>query len=345
MTLQEAFDKAKNICESKRPTIFHKDTDISIVEFCDVTELSIFHDYEGDMPDLGLFPYLTSFHSTKRLSLEYIQKQDLSKIKSLYLTFDKNCGSFKISAPQLEELTIYIDNNTDSQCSLFDVDVVNTIDISNLPNLRKIKLMHTTGYEIITSETNKSVTKLIVTDRRDDFEFIKCFQNLEQLTVTGSRCSDISFINYIKNIVDLDLSYNEINDISALVITDKLKKINLYRNPVENIQLLNSFSGTLIFTEKDHAIKGFESTMWRLSNMAYNHVKMCRDGKTNISSFLQQLYSKKSDCELYTDYFKSMLKREIERYADRYKDLSVEDIKEFVKKEYPFLADTGEVRY
>ena len=339
LTLQEAFDKARKICESKRPTIFNRDADISKVDFGGVTELSIFHDYEGDMPDLGLFPNLTSFHSTKRLSLEYIQKQDLSRISSLYLTFDKSCGSFKISAPQLEELTIYIDNNTDSQCSLFDVDAVNIIDISNLPKLRKIMLMHTTGYEIITGETNKSVTQLIVTDRHDDFEFVKCFQNLEQLTVTGSRCSDISFINSIKSVVDLDLSYNEITDISALVITDKLKRINLYRNPVKNIHVLNSFSGTLIFTEKDHAIKSFESTMWRLSNMAYNYVKRCRQEDTKRSSYLQHLYDKKTDYELYKDYLISELKREKDKYADNKSILNVEDIEEFVKKEYPFLAD------
>lgn len=341
MTIQEAFEKAQSICEIKRPTIFDGNTDVSQVNCSEVLALSIFHDYNKELPEISLFPNITSFHSTKILSMEYINTQDFSQIKSLYLSFDKNCGEIKVHAPQLEELTIYICNNDSDQINIFDEISTNVIDISNLPNLRTIKLMHTTGYKIITKVQQPTITQLIITDRRDnDFEFVTHFPCIEQLTICDSQCTDISFLRELKCITHLNLSHNEIMDISPITITDIIKSIDLYRNPVKNIHVLDAFSGELVFSEKDYAIKRFASTMWTLSNMAYHHVQACKKDDSKRSPYLKKLYSEKSELELYLDCFTMLLKREKEKlYQDKRSILTDKDIDGFVEKEYPFLLN------
>lgn len=63
MTLQDALEYGRNIMSTPRPAWLDANTSIKDLSRDKITQLFIRSDYNGELPDLSLFPNLISFKS------------------------------------------------------------------------------------------------------------------------------------------------------------------------------------------------------------------------------------------------------------------------------------------
>lgn len=342
MTLQEVYKQSKDQHREAVRTALKKGATIADLDCENITELYIFHDYAGEIPDLAMFPKLVMFSSSVALPAGYLDHQDLSAITSLRLTFNNGSGTIRIVAPSLTDLDIHIRNNDEDQLSLF-VNNANAIDISQAPKLRKLKLSHTTGYDILTGGKMNSVECVVVIDMRAcDFRFINNFPSVRRLTIGSSGCEDISFVRELRSLEHTDFSYNQIEDISCLRKLPKLKSVNIYRNNVQDISCLDIARDSVVWTEEDHSFLSFKQSVDIDIVMGYSYVQHCRKPNPRRGKFWDEVYSKKSDEDLFLNYFRAKVKEEIDNYTVDAKKhyhtpVPLERLSAYIKMEFPFV--------
>lgn len=342
MTLQEVYQKSKDGHREAVRTALRKGVEVSDLDCENVTELYIFHDYEGLVPDLSLFPQLVAFSSSVALTPDYLERQNLSDITHLSLTFDNGSGHIKINAPNLTDLDIYIRNNEDDQLSLFQNND-NAIDISVSLKLKSFKISHTTGYEIITGGIINCVEKVVIIDRRTcDFQFLYNFPCVRELTIGSSKCNDVSFAQRLTFLEYVDFSYNEIEDVTCLAHLPLLKKVDIYRNNVREVSCLASKRCEIIWTEEDHSFASFKRSVATDIALGYSYVQHCRKPNPRRAKFWDDVYVKKTDEEIFCRYLRAKLKEEIENYTVNAKKhyripVPIERISSFINVEFPFL--------
>lgn len=119
--------------------------------------------------------------------------------------------------------------------------------------LASVKSIHICGTDFISAGSRSNVgtefPSEIIFDSSDSYtvdgnkynpggikslDFLKCFPNLNEVTVMYNRVSDISALSGMENLVDVDLSYNDISDIDALS-GKKLKNIYLSANRIGSL--------------------------------------------------------------------------------------------------------------
>ncbi len=343
MTLQEAMEYGKNKSFEPSATFLGAKMSANDLACNEVTSLLIQHNFDGELPDLSLFPNLTSFTSTIPVDMEYIARQDLTKLKRLSLGFEYGAGTICILAPALEELSINIRKNANPQLDMFACNE-NSIVISNMPHLTSLALWRCTWHKVILDRLMPSVEKLVICNQDyTDFSVLKYFPNLKELTVTGCGCRDVEFAKNLRNLVKLDISYNYISDFTPLLDLPQLKEVNIRRNAANNnARLLLEKGCKVIMTDGDYSFEQFKShlktALWR----AHRFVLRYRQQKTNRDPLMQKTINLHTEEELFLWDFKNSVKYELKAYAEESKDhfhfpVPKEKLISYVKEEYPFV--------
>ena len=121
MTIQDAFEWARHNHWHEPASMLDDKHTLADLDCNTVTRLLVSQRYQGELPDLSLFPHLNAFTSTKPVTTEYLAKQDLTVLKELNLYFEYGAGKIYLSLPKLEELTIAISNNDSDQLNIGSV--------------------------------------------------------------------------------------------------------------------------------------------------------------------------------------------------------------------------------
>lgn len=342
MTLQEVYQKSKDGHRDAVRTALKKGVSLEELDCLNVTELYIFHDYTGEIPDISLFPKLVTFSSNVILTPEYLERQNLTAITRLRITLDNGSGSVRIVAPNLLDLDVYIRNNEDDQLSMFQSNV-NVIDISRCAKLRSLKLSHTTGYEVLTDGIINSVNSVVIEDMRTcDFQFLRNFPCARNLTLWNSGCQDISFVHRLIHLESVDLRCNEIEDISSLADLPKLQSVNIYQNNVRDVSCLKNRLCEVYVTEEDNSFLSFKRSVYMDIMMGYSYVQHCRKPNSRRGKFWDEVYAKKTDEELFLNYFRAKLKEEVDNYTVDAKKhyhtpVPISRLTTYIKTEFPFI--------
>lgn len=234
MNCYETYEKMKINCTLSQRHCLNSTNGLDYLNFEEIESLSIFHDYEAPFPDFSQFPKLRDFSSTKIITMEFLEQQDLSRIERLSISFDAVQDVIRFFAPALKDLKIYIDNNDSDQLSLIDIGR-HIIDLRGLNQLQSLTLKHCTGYQLILDEQMPLIDKIVVTDTRyESFGFTGKFPNLKHMVISECKLSDISFVEKCRKLTNLDLSYNSILNINPILSLNNLEYLNLYHNPLEN---------------------------------------------------------------------------------------------------------------
>ena len=156
MNLQEAFEKGKT--ENEKPNTFKakklqvkQPADLKDVDYDSVTEIFIYHEFSGKLPLFNDYPNLEKVSVSSKYKAADLKEQDLSGIINLSVFADYSESMISFDADSLKELHLNVQNNNYSdQISLFG-NKRPIIDLHNLNDLEKIRLVHVKGYEICTS--------------------------------------------------------------------------------------------------------------------------------------------------------------------------------------------------
>lgn len=342
MTLQEVYQKSKDGHRDAVRAALKKGVSLEDLDYQNITELYVFHDYAGEIPDISLFPRLVAFSSNVILAPDYIERQNLNAITRLRITLENGSGLVRIVAPNLLDLDVYVRNNEDDQLSIFQSND-NAIDISRCTKLRTLKLNHTTGYEILTDGIVDSIESVVVIDMRAcDFLFLHNFPSTRELTIWGSECRDISFIQGLTRLESVDFSCNGIEDISALAEMPSLLFVNICRNNVRNITCLKNRPCEVYVTEEDNSYLSFKRSVNMDIMMGYSYVQHCRKPNPRRGKFWDEVYAKKTDEELFLNYLKAKLKEEVDNYTVDAKKhyhipVPIGRLITYIKTEFPFI--------
>lgn len=335
MTLSETYAAAKAIMSlPKRPILSAGKTLRQIP--VDASCLSIHHDYEGELPQLRHFSNLTDFSSTKVLSAQYYNEQDLSHLRKLYLTLPSTTETVKLFTPCMEHLTIYIsEEESSNRYESYNKE----IDLSGLDCLETLVLRHCTGYRIACPSNNHTVKKLICVDYKEcDFSFISSFPELEVLTLTGCSISNIDFLRFCPHLKKLDLSYNLISDFSPIYQQPQIEEVNLYRNPCNVFDSDLMRNCKVVISDLDKELERYENRLVVDANMAFQRVHAMRGSESGISTVLKRITRGKTDEELFKSVFASLVKSSFTSSA-YCKRLSVGQMRSRAIEKYPFLSD------
>lgn len=342
MTLQEAFEYGKSLANPPRYTALGANQSISDLPR-DTTRLLIKHDYSGELPDLSFFPNLEAFSSTLPVTMDYVARQDLTKLKELSLRFENGADVICILAPALERLSLSIENIDAAQLDMFTQNE-NTIFLANMPKLKELRFSYCTWQKIVVNGPMPSVEKLTFFNQDlTDFSILAAFPNLKELTVTGCTCTDASFVKGLNKLVTLDLSYNYIRDFSPLLELPILETVNVYRNPENDAHLLKEKGCYVIATAEDKSFEQFKFSIRSSFYHAYRYIGACRLPNPARPLWEQRLIDKETDEELFVRRFTDEVKRQIVNYSTAadwhcHHAVPVERLEEYVRSEYPFTS-------
>lgn len=344
MTIQEALEYGKNVHARPRATKLSAHMVVDELPCNEVTSLFVTYDYDGELPDLSCFPKLSSFTCLRPVDMEYIAKQDLTKINKLSVNFKRGAGAICILAPALEELDIRIEDNDDAQLDFFTC-ADNSIVLSNMPYLRNLTFWKCSWHKVIITGIMPAVERLAFCNQDGtDFSMLKAFPNLKNLTVTGCGCQDVKFAKDLINLTKLDVSYNYIEDITPLLGVPALKEVNMYRNLESNAHLLRERGCKVIVTEADKSFERFKESLRTEIALAYGYLVRSRRVDPSKGSLYYESIARQTDEELFLWYFTSSVAREIKRFEgkaangfNRYFPLPREKLIAYVREEYPFV--------
>lgn len=316
MTLQETIKLGRSMSFGPQVTMVGANASISDLPCHEITRLFLQHGYTGDLPDLSLFPNLTSFSSSIPVSMEYLARQDLTRIKKLSLSFENGAGAICILAPALEELSINIRNNDDPQMDMFTC-AQNSIYLTNMPHLRELRLQRCTWHEIIIHETMPSVEKVVFCNQDyTDYSILQKFPNLKELTVTGCGCCNVDFVKGLCHLRKVDVCYNYISDISPLLDLPLLEEVNLRRNTESNnAHLLREKGVKVICDDADYSFEGFKENLrialWRSSQYVDSYRFPIQKG----SPEQQNLLHAKGVADVFMQHFCRAVRNEVDSHS------------------------------
>ena len=344
MTVTELMTQAKESYERPRTPRLCAETSVNDIECNTIESLMIAHDYVESIPDLHAFPCLRKLHISRSISLSEFEHLDLSSIEELYVVFEKKEPIIKINLPKLKKLEVYISNNEDAQLSLFDAfDAV--LDIRGCSSLEELHLRHCTGCEIKT-DALYTLKKFVCCDYKNyNFDLLNYTPNLVHLVATSCRLSNVDFLSLLPNLVFLDLSFNEITNTEVIFQLSNLRALHIYRNPLVNIEKLKALPFKTFVTEKDRDFLSFVHSIGSSKVSVYSMLKAARKPDPKRKPFLQHLYDKQTDEQIFTRYLASGFKNSIEYHTTPDKTwrknvlLTKEELEEYVLQEYPFLSE------
>ena len=344
MTVAELMKQAKERYECPRPPRLCAETSISDIECNSIERLLIAYDYVDPIPNLNTFPRLKELHISRNISLSEFEQLDLSSIEELYVVFEKKEPIIKINLPKLKKLEIYISNNENDQLSLFDAfDAV--LDIRGCSLLEELHLRHCTGFEI-KSDILYNLKKLVCCDYKYyDFEILNHTPELLHLVATDCRLNNIDFLDSTPNLTFLDLTFNDIKDADKVMQLQNLKALHMYRNPLINVEKYKNSPYRTFITEKDRDFLMFVHSIGSSGVSAYSMLMAARKPDPKRKPFLQHLYDKQTDEQIFTSYLASGFKNSIEYHTTPDKTwrknvlLTKEELEEYVLQEYPFLSE------
>lgn len=344
MTVTELMMQAKESYERPRTPRLCAETSVNDIECNTIESLMIAHDYVESIPDLHAFPCLRKLHISRSISLSEFEQLDLSSIEELYVVFEKKEPIIKINLPKLKKLEVYISNNEDTQLSLFDAfDAV--LDIRGCSSLEELHLRHCTGCEIKT-DALYTLKKFVCCDYKNyNFDLLNYTPNLVHLVATSCRLNKVDFLHLVPNLTFLDLTFNEITNAEIIFQLSNLRALHIYRNPLEDIQKFKALPFETFVTEKDRDFLMFVHSIGSSQFSAYSMLKSARKQDPKRKPFLQQIYDRQTDEQIYARYFASGIKQNIEYHTSTEKNgrknvlLSSDELLEFVLQEYPFLSE------
>lgn len=141
---------------------------------------------------------------------------------------------------EISDISFLVKNKKITYLSLVDCGLK---DIKPLLALKELKSLHLQTNNISNYSILKELRQLEELSLADgtisDFKTIPSHTKI--LSLKDCNIRDIEFIREFENIENLDLSYNIITDISALEGLQKLKKLDLSFNKISNISVLSKF--------------------------------------------------------------------------------------------------------
>lgn len=336
--------QAKEICDRKKP--FRLSGDISPnIDFINTEDIFVSNEYDGDLSLLSRFTGLRKLHINRNIDIDDFLRLDLSNLEDLYVSFDRDIKDIRIDAPGLRKLTIYISNNENDQLTLFDV-AAGHIDISACRKLEELTLKHCTGYELDFSALDCLDSLACMDCRYWDFSLLKKIPTVSRFVATGCAIREIEFLRGQENLVDIDLSYNEITHADVLYEFTNLQEVKLYRNPIENPGRYYSLTCKRVYvTDKDHDFLGFLSSVWRCRNIAYMAIGNCRKPNPKRPEYVQRIYDKQTDEEIFARHFAIRVKEAIEYHTSPEKChrssvlLKEKELRAYIMREYPFVRE------
>lgn len=351
MNLYETIDLAKKAQPDKRPTVLDDKTTVDDLMCEYVTELLIVHSYEAELPDLSLFPNLTSFSCTNPVTMDYIVRQDLSKLKKLRISFNNCEGAITINASSLELLGISIHNNYPEEIQLDAFACQdNYIQLSDMPYLKQIEFRYCTGHRIILADDYSSVEKAVfVNQDGTDFSILSKFPLLKELTISGCNCRDVNFLRSIKTLRRIDLSYNCLSDISPLLVLNHLEHLDVHHTPITEATDFVQRGCEVVITLEDVSFQRFK---WDLNRLPYEtlcYADRCRIPNSAKPEREQRFYDSKTNDELFAWCFNRKVNRLIDDYSinaeQRLRHMVSRDrLIDCVLERYPFVEiSAGEV--
>ena len=344
MTIKEVMEQAKECCEQQRPARLSDKNGLDTIDCNEINRLLITSDYTGPIPDLHIFSKLKKLHISRQISLAEFEQMDLSSIEDLFIVLEKKGDFIRFNLPKLKKLSVYISDNEAEQLSVFNTfDAV--IDIRGCAALEALELRHCTDYKI-KSDMLPNLTKLRCVDYKQyDFEILKFTPNLTHLTVSECWINNIDFLSLVPNLLSLDLSYNEITNADKVMELSNLQSLNLCINPLDDKEKYKTLPCKTIITDKDRDFERFLSSVWTSINMAYRMVISERKPDPKRKPFLQYMYDRQTDEQIYIRTLAAYIKRNIEYHTSTKKSwrknvlLTPEELTEYVLQEYPFLAE------
>lgn len=342
MTLQEALELGRNMNFGPRYTIIGAGQSVGDIS-CDTTRLLLGHNYNEELPNLSLFPKLEAFSSSRPVTMDYIAKQDLTRIKELHLRFKNGSGAICILAPELEDLSICIDKNTEAQLDMFTCNE-NSIFLANMPRLKRLQFRQCTWHKVIINSLMPLVETLVFCNQDyTDFSLLEKFPNLKELIVTGCGCKNVSFVKGMTKLVKLDVSYNYISDISPLLDLPMLREINIRRNMEDtNAQILQEKGYKVIMNDADYAFEEFKGRLRTATWHAHLFIEQSRKRDTKRSPLYQSFLDTRADEDLFLWSFTKSVQHELDAFGgaqEKYCRYPVpkERLFAYVREEYPFV--------
>ena len=343
MTIQDAYEWARHNRWHEPASILDNKTSIADLDCESVTRLSVSHTYTGELPDLNCFPKLESFSCTSVITMEYLSRQDLSKIKELYISFNYGEGEICISAPKLEKLNIAIRNNENDQLNMFSCNN-NLIRLANMPKLRYLSFRFCTGHKIIIEEIFPSVEQVsFVNQDWTDYSILRFFPRLTALTISGCSCDNIKFLENYKTIKELDLSYNYIRDITPLTTLPLLEYVNLRKTLVEDVSMLKNDECTVVISTEDYQMERFKEDVQRSIIIAYDFIDQCRVPNPARPEAETRFFDRMSNDELFIWKLRREIEQHIQHYSSKSRGcprhyLPPHKLHDYLVREYPFVS-------
>ena len=343
MTIQDAYEWARHNHWPERASILDNKTCVADLDCTSVTRLSVSHSYAGELPDLNLFPKLESFSCTSAITMEYLSRQDLSKIKELYISFNYGEGEIFLSAPRLEKLNIAIRNNESNQLNMFSCND-NSIRLKNMPRLQSLSFRFCTGHRIIIDEIFPSVERVsFINQDWTDYSILRYFPRLSALTISGCSCDNIAFLEEYKTLKELDLSYNYIRDITPLTTLPLLEYVNLRKTLVEDANTLKSDECTVVVTPEDYQMERFKEDVQRSIIIAYDFIDQCRVPNPARPEAETRFFDHMSNDEIFVWKFKKEINRQIKTYSSHNPNyprtpIATDILVSYIHREYPFVC-------
>ena len=351
MTVKELMDQAKEHYERPRTRTpcLNAETGLDAIDCDNIDSLIIAPDYNAPIPNLHIFPKLKKLHISKQISLTAFEQMDLSSVEELYVIFEKKEPFIRFKLPKIKKLNVIISNNESDKLSPFDISEA-IIDIRECIALEELCLKHCTDCSIKT-DTLPKLNKLVCYDyKKYDFEILKFTPNLIHLSATGCDLGNIDFLELTPNLLYLDLSYNELKNVDKVFDLLNLQSLHIYRNPLDNPEKYKTLPCEVFVTEKDHDFHMFTSTIGACATSAYYLLKAARKPDPKRKPFLQRIYDRQTDEQIFVRALASIIKQKIEFHTSAEKNwrknilLTAEELTGFVLQEYPFLMDFFETQ-
>ena len=342
MTITEAYQLAQQNNSFPRATVLDDKTRTVDLDCTLVRRLSIPHNYNGELPDLSMFPNLESLSCTRVITMDYFSRQDFSRLKELYISFNYGEGEISLSSPNLEKLNIAIRNNESDQLNMFACNN-NSIRLHHMPKLQALAFRFCSGHKIIVDELFPSVERVaFVNFDWPDYSILRNFPNMSSLTISGCGCENVNFISNYTQLRRLDLSYNHIQDIQPLTILPMLEYIDLRNNHIVDADILRCDKCTVIVNLEDYYLEQFKGDIQRSITVAYNFINQCRLPNSARPRWETQLYDRMSDDDIFVRKFTQEIERHIRYYSTegrgylRHKIPAIR-LRQHIDSTYPFV--------